>query len=194
MPDGETVRSFLAIDPPEAVRRNIARIQEALKRNIRGTISWVRPEGMHLTLKFLGNIGESDVQAVAAAVAGPAAATPVLKLNVQGLGVFPGPRRPRVLWIGTGGDIERLIALQKAVDLGCEACGFTKEERPFQAHLTLARIKSPQGVAGIERMLAEKGTGAAGAFEARSLTLFKSELTRKGAVYTELLRFPFQDS
>ena len=91
-----------------------------------------------------------------------------------------------------GGDTERLIALQKTIDQGLEACGFRKEERPFRAHLTLARIKSPQGLAGIERMLVESGTKGAGTFEARSLTLFKSDLTPKGAIYTVLGNFPFQ--
>jgi 2'-5' RNA ligase len=192
MPEGENIRAFLAIDPPGEVLRSIADIQGVLKRNIRGSISWVRPEGIHLTLKFFGNIGREDLPSIAEIVTVHAAATPPLNLHVQGLGVFPGPRRPRVLWIGMGGDTERLIALQKTIDQGLEACGFRKEERPFQAHLTLARIKSPQGLAGIERMLAERGSEVAGAFEARSLTLFKSDLTPKGAIYTVLGNFPFQ--
>ena len=193
MSEGKTIRAFLAIDPSEEVLRSIADIQGILKRNIRGSISWVRPEGIHLTLKFFGDIGREHLLSIAEVVTVHAAATPPLNLFVQGLGVFPAPRRPRVLWIGVGGDTERLIALQKAVDQGLETCGFRKEERPFQAHLTLARIKSPQGLAGIEKMLTEKGSEGAGAFKARSVTLFQSELTPKGAIYTVLGNFPFQD-
>jgi RNA 2',3'-cyclic 3'-phosphodiesterase len=194
MPDGETIRAFLAIDPPGKVLRRIADIQGVLKRNIRGSVSWVRPEGIHLTLKFFGDIGREDLPSIAEVVTVQAAATLPLNLHVQGLGAFPGPRRPRVLWIGVGGDTKRLIMLQKAIDQGLEAYGFRKEERPFQAHLTLARIKSPQGLAGIERMLAERGSESAGSFETTSLTLFKSDLTPKGAVYTPLGHFPFQGS
>jgi 2'-5' RNA ligase len=192
MSEGETIRAFLAIDPPSEVLRGIAEIQGVLKSNIRGSISWVRPEGIHLTLKFFGNIGREDLPSISEIAKVHAASTPPLNLHVQGLGVFPGPRRPRVLWIGMGGDTERLIVLQKTIDQGLEACGFRKEERPFRAHLTLARIKSPQGLAGIERMLAESGAKGAGTFEARSLTLFKSDLTPKGAIYTVLGNFPFQ--
>jgi RNA 2',3'-cyclic 3'-phosphodiesterase len=194
MPEEGTIRAFLAIDPPGDVLRGIADIQGELKKNIRGSINWVRREGIHLTLKFFGCIGRAHLSSIAEFVTDYAARTPPLNLHVQGLGVFPGTRRPRVLWIGVDGDTERLIALQKAIDQGLEACGFSKEERPFRAHLTLARIKSPQGLAGIEKMLAEKGSEGAGAFEARSLTLFKSDLTPKGATYTVLGRFPFKGS
>ena len=194
MAEEEKARVFLAIDPPEAVLKKIAAIQEALRKNIHGSISWVRPQGIHLTLKFFGDIGRKDIGEISRLVSGHAAASRELKLDVQGLGVFPNSRRPRVLWIGVGGDVVRLIDLQQAIDRGLEACGFKREERPFRAHLTLARIKSPQGLAGIDKTLAEKGPESAGSFEAKGLTLFKSDLTPKGAIYTVLADFPFQGS
>lgn len=192
MPEGETIRAFLALDPPPEILRTIADIQSALRKNIRGSVSWVRPEGMHLTLKFFGDIATDDITAVSEIVAGHAAGVRTFHLEAKGLGVFPGLRRPRVLWFGIGGEVERLIAMQKAIDQGLEACGFPREERPFRAHLTLARIKSLRGLEGLDSVIAGKGSESAGKFMATGLTLFKSELTPKGAIYTTLGHFPFQ--
>ncbi len=194
MAEGEKVRAFLAIDPPEGVIRKIAVIQDALKKDIRGSIGWVRPEGIHLTLKFFGDIDREEIGTISGVVAGHAAAVPALKLDIQGLGVFPNARRPRVLWVGVGGETAKLLGLQQAIDGEFEARGFKREDRPFRAHLTLARIRSPQGLAGIDRMLAEKRNESAGSFEAKGLTLFKSDLTPRGAIYTVLADFPFQGS
>jgi 2'-5' RNA ligase len=192
MPDPETIRAFLALDPPPEVLRKVADIQTAIRKNIQGALSWVRPEGIHLTLKFFGNIAAKDVRAVSEVVAGQAAGVRPLNLEAKGLGMFPETRRPRVLWLGIGGEVERLIVLQQAIDQGLEASGFPREERPFRAHLTLARIKTPRGLGGLESVLAAKGAESAGKFTATGLTLFKSELTPKGAIYTTLGYFPFQ--
>ena len=192
MPDGETIRAFLALDPPPEVLRKIADIQGTLRKNIQGALSWVRPEGIHLTLKFFGNLAAKDVSAVSEVVAGQAAGARPLNLEAKGLGVFPDTRRPRVLWLGICGEVERLIALQQAIDRGLETRGFAREQRPFRAHLTLARIKSPRGLEGLDSVIAGKGSESAGKFMATGLTLFKSDLTPKGAIYTTLGYFPFQ--
>ena len=194
MADRGTIRAFLAMDPPPEVLRRIADIQEVLKKTLRGSISWVRPEGIHLTLKFFGDIAAEDLQPISEVVSGQATGMRPLHLNIKGLGVFPGIRRPRVLWLGVGGEVAQLIALQGVLDQGFETCGIKKEERPFRAHLTLARIKSPQGLSGLDKVLEEKEAESAGSFEAKSLILFKSDLTPKGAIYTVLADFPFQGS
>jgi 2'-5' RNA ligase len=133
MPEGETIRAFLALDPPPEILRTIADIQGMLRKNIRGSVSWVRPEGMHLTLKFFGDIAADDINTISEVVAGHTAGVRTFQLEAKGLGVFPGLRRPRVLWLGIGGEVERLITMQKAIDQGLEACGFLREERPFRA-------------------------------------------------------------
>jgi 2'-5' RNA ligase len=194
MADRGTIRAFLAMDPPPEVLRRIVDIQEVLKKTLRGPISWVRPEGIHLTLKFFGDMAAEDLQPISEVVSGQAAGMRPLHLNIKGLGVFPGIRRPRVLWLGVGGEVARLIALQGVLDQGFETCGIKKEERPFRAHLTLARIKSPQGLSGLDKVLEEKEAESAGPFEAKGLILFKSDLTPKGAIYTVLADFPFQGS
>ena len=190
MTDTESIRAFLALDPPPDVLDRIAGIQAALKRDIRGALSWVRPEGIHLTLKFFANIAEGDLETVSETVAGQTGGVRPLHLEARGLGVFPGLRRPRIIWIGIGGEVSRLAALQQAIDGGLETRGFPREGRPFRAHLTLARIRSPQGLGGLDVALAAKGAESAGAFTATGLTLFRSKLTPKCAIYTTLGHFP----
>jgi 2'-5' RNA ligase len=188
-----TIRAFLAIDPPEEVLGEIGRIQERLQRMIRGEVRWVRPEAIHLTLKFFGDIPEATVADIAAVAGASAAGEAPFSFAIGGAGVFPDQRRPRVLWLGIDGDVPRLVRFQQELEGGLGKIGFPAEERPFRPHLTLARIKSSRGLTGLERAL-EKGEGyAAGQFTAAGIGLIRSELTPRGAVYTKLKWFPFTE-
>jgi 2'-5' RNA ligase len=187
----DTFRTFLAIDPPEAVRREIGRIQEQLKRTIQGMIRWVRPGGIHLTLKFFGDITGVDITRISDAVKPEAAMAAPLELQVKTIGAFPDLNRPRVIWLGMAGDVDRLLALQNALDRRFVALGFPKEDRPFRAHLTLGRIKTPKGLSGLAQAVEQGAATEAGSFQAAGLILFKSDLKPAGAVYTKLAEFPF---
>ena len=189
MSDGKDIRAFLAIDPPDAVHDEMARIQERLKKTVLGTISWTRPTGMHLTLKFFGDIAQDDIGPISDVIESRIAGIEPFDLVIKGLGVFPNARRPRVLWMGTVGDVERLAILQKNLDPGFADLGFEREDRPFRAHWTLARIKSPEGLTGLPRALEWGENASAGAFQAGALILYKSELKPQGAVYTKLAEF-----
>ena len=112
----KNIRAFLAIEPPADVLAAIGRLQEKLKREIRGAISWTRPQGNHLTLKFFGNIDQTDVQNICAAVRTQATATLPMLLKMEKIGVFPDLRRPRVLWVSTAGDVQQLTALQNRLE------------------------------------------------------------------------------
>ncbi|MBU4372018.1 MAG: RNA 2',3'-cyclic phosphodiesterase [Proteobacteria bacterium] len=186
-----TIRAFLALDPPEEILREIGRIQDRLRKLIHGELRWVRPEGIHLTLKFFGDVPENAVADISA-VAGPAAAAVgSFELAIGGTGVFPDPRRPRVVWLGMNGDAERLVTFQQALERALREVGFPPEERPFRPHLTLGRIKSPKGLTGLTEALEKEKTYTAGLFTASVLSLFQSELTPRGAVYTRLAVYPF---
>ncbi len=191
MADTGSIRVFLAADPPSEILERIAAIQRELKKTVQGSIAWVRPEGIHLTLKFFGNIAPEQAEAVAAEVRGSVTGTASLSLRSRSLGVFPDLRRPRVIWLGLDGDVAPLGALQKKIETGLETCGFAREERPFRAHLTLARIKDGRGLVGLEQALKNPRLQEAGDFVVDKLTLFRSELTPKGAIYTGLATFPF---
>ena len=110
---------------------------------------------------------------------------------IGGAGVFPDQRRPRVLWLGMEGDVPRLLSFQQELEGELGTVGFPAEERPFRPHLTLARIKSARGLAGLERALEKGEEYAAGEFTASGIGLIRSELTPRGAVYTKLKWFPF---
>ena len=186
----KNIRAFLAILPPEDILQAMSRLQEKLKREVSGRISWTRPEGRHLTLKFFGDVSMEDVDKISAAVQNRVASGLSLNLKVEKLGVFPDARKPRILWCGMAGDVTKLSVLQKQLDTDFDALGFPKDDRPFRAHLTLARIKDPHGVSGIGEALAKHGAFAAGEFICRELVLFQSRLTPQGAIYTKLAAFP----
>ncbi len=190
MADERTIRAFLAIEPPAEVRAVIGRIQGRLQRLIRGELKWVRPEAIHLTLKFFGDISASAVGQIAAVVGPAAAAEAPFSFTVGAAGVFPDRRRPRILWLGMEGDVARLVDFQRRLDGALGRIGFPVEERPFSPHLTLARIKSSRGLTGLERALEKGEEQTAGAFTASGVGLIRSELTPRGAVYTKLNWFP----
>ncbi|MCX5849427.1 MAG: RNA 2',3'-cyclic phosphodiesterase [Deltaproteobacteria bacterium] len=190
MADSEkNIRAFLAIEPPEDILQAISRLQEKLKRETSGRINWTKPQGQHLTLKFFGDISTEDVKNICSAVQNRIVLESNLNLKVEKLGVFPDARRPRVLWCGITDDAEKLTALQKKLDGDFAVIGFPAEERPFQAHLTLGRIKDSRELTGISESLIKHGAFAAGEFVCEKLVLFQSKLSTQGAVYTKLAEF-----
>jgi 2'-5' RNA ligase len=186
-----TIRSFLALDPPEEILREIGRIQDRLKKIIQGDVRWVRPEGIHLTLKFFGDISEIAVVEISAVAGKAAAAVGTFELAIGGAGIFPDMKRPRIIWLGMNGDVARLVTFQKELEHALQEFGFPREERPFRPHLTLGRIKSAKGVTGLAEALRKGETYTAGRFTASGLGLFKSDLTPRGAIYTRLAGYPF---
>jgi 2'-5' RNA ligase len=190
MPAEKNIRAFLAIEPPEDILQAMVRLQEKLKREISGKLSWTRPQGQHLTLKFFGDISTEDVKNISAAVQNRVAPKLSLHLKIEKPGVFPDARKPRVLWCGASGDVEKLSALRKQLDGDFAAIGFPEEDRPFRAHLTLARIKDPHGLTGLGEALTKHSAFAAGEFTCNELILFQSKLTPQGAIYTRLAAFP----
>ena len=190
MADSEkNIRAFLAIDPPEDILQAMSRLQEKLKREISGRISWTKPQGQHLTLKFFGDISTDDVKNICSAVQNRVTSEPSLNLKVEKLGVFPDARRPRVIWCGVTGDVEKLSVLQKQLDSDFAGIGFPAEDRPFHAHLTLGRIKDSHGLTGISEVITKYSSFAAGEYSCNELILFQSRLSTQGATYTKLAEF-----
>jgi 2'-5' RNA ligase len=187
----KNIRAFLAIEPSEDILQAVSGLQEKLKYEITGKISWTRPQGNHITLKFFGNIDQGDIKNICTAVEKQVASVPPLSLTIEKLGVFPDAQRPRVLWLGATGDVEKLAALQIRMEKDFEGIGFPRENRPFRTHLTLGRIKIPQEIAGISETLKKYNDFTVGEFSCRELVLFQSKLTPQGAVYTKLKKFNF---
>jgi 2'-5' RNA ligase len=181
------MRIFIAIELPAEIKQAIARVQDQLRKS-GADANWTRPEGIHLTLKFLGEVEESRVPAIGDALDEAAKGSGLLRIEVAGAGAFPNLKVPRVLWFGVHGDTEKLAALQSAVEEALVRAGFDREERKFSPHLTLARIRFPKPRDDWQRKIENIRDMKLGGFEADHVSLMKSELRREGAVYTEVGR------
>ena len=184
------IRSFIAIEVPAALREEIGRLQDRLRRT-NADVKWVRPTGVHLTLKFLGDVPDDMIDPLSAAVGLVAEAVRPITLKTGALGVFPQRSRIRVAWLGLTGDLEPLAALQAAVEGAAAEFGFVPENRPFQPHLTLGRVASPRGredlLAELDRLQPRNVE-----FTATEVVYYKSDLKPTGAVYTALKRLPLK--
>jgi 2'-5' RNA ligase len=181
----DTIRAFVALTLPAEVVDLAAGLQSALRaKGLR--LRWVKPQNIHLTLKFLGDIPAADAAEAGLAMQRASQGVAPLALSVQGMGAFPGIKRPRVLWIGLGGEVEALQQLYSRIEDELAGLGYAREKRGFKAHLTLARFK--EGAASHELLQAfeELGNYTPKPFAANHLVLFKSDLRPQGALYTPL--------
>jgi RNA 2',3'-cyclic 3'-phosphodiesterase len=192
MNENKNIRAFLAIDPPAVVLENIEGMQDTLKKSIQGSIRWVRPEGIHLTLKFFGDISARDVGNISEVIARRTAALSQFALEIRGLGAFPDVTRPRIIWLGITGQLGCLLSLQKDLEEEFFLLDFPKEDRPFRAHLTMGRVKIPKGIIGLAPAVEAAGNLTAGNFTVGEVVLFQSSLSPQGAIYTKLATFPLQ--
>lgn len=185
------IRAFLAIDLPGEIKTEINRIQQRLRPRVEG-VRWTRPDGIHLTLKFFGWVLPNDCDVISAAVRESIKGTKPFKLEIGTIGAFPGPNRPRVIWIGIGGQTETLVELQIKLEARFGEIGFPPEERAFKPHLTLGRVKVPGSAVGFSKVLEEGRNYKAGSFTCEGLYLFRSELKPDGAVYSKIADYPFE--
>jgi 2'-5' RNA ligase len=183
------IRSFIAIDFPEETRKALEDIQKELKQCGAG-VRWVKPGSIHLTLKFLGNIHLAQVEDIALAVAQEVRDQPPITLGAAGLGAFPSRRKPRVIWIGMEGEVQRLSRIQARVENALEPLGFVREKRVFQAHLTIGRVKDRRRLQALIDAMATLDMEPFNSFDADEIILYKSDLRPTGAIYTKLHRMP----
>lgn len=181
------MRSFIAIKIPDEIKKNMVTIQEQL-RKAKVEASWPRAEGMHLTLKFLGDVPETRITEIVNGLQTAAEGIGQFRLEVKGIGTFPNSQNPRVVWIGISGDIEKLTKLQGAVEDTMARIGLERDNRKFAAHLTLGRIKNIRSRDQWLAVLAELRDRSLSGFDATAICLMKSELKPAGAVYEEMGR------
>ncbi len=183
------IRSFIAIDFPEETRKALEDIQKELKQCGAG-VRWVKPGSIHLTLKFLGNIHLAQVEDIALAVAQEVRDQPPITLGAAGLGAFPSRKKPRVIWIGMEGEVQRLSRIQARVENALEPLGFVREKRVFQPHLTIGRVKDRRRLQALIDAMATLDMEPFNSFDADEIILYKSDLRPTGAIYTKLHRMP----
>jgi 2'-5' RNA ligase len=175
------VRAFIALELPPAARAATAALMDSLRPSLRG-LRFLAPETLHLTLRFLGDTTEPQVEDLRPRLDAAAAACSSAEVKIAGLGTFPGGGSPRVLWLGVEMP-PSLLALQRACEQAAAAAGFPRETKPFRSHLTLGRwrdrVRRPE--------LPAADLGAVGL---EYLVLFKSELRPAGAVHTPVATWP----
>ena len=185
----DEIRSFIAIEIPPPLKARMEEIQRELRRTD-ADVKWVRPGAIHLTLKFLGSIRQEDVERICGARTPIVADGESFEVRVQGMGCFPNPRNPRVIWLGVDQGREALASLQGAIEKRMAELSFPPEDRPFSPHLTMGRVRSPRGRAGLAQAIEKHQGVLIGSFQAQEVILFRSELRPSGAVYTKLKEFP----
>ena len=181
------IRAFIAVPIGDRARAALADAAARIRREIPDGIQWANPAGIHLTLKFLGNIPSSAVDPLLESLTPAAAAHPPFTLELAALGTFPHRRNPRVLWAGVGGDTDALSNLQKSIETALTALGHPPESRPFQPHLTLGRPRrglSPAQLSRIAATISNLAPPPPEIWQASSVELIQSELHPSGARYT----------
>jgi RNA 2',3'-cyclic 3'-phosphodiesterase len=182
------MRLFVALDIPDDARSSILAIVAKLRPACRNA-RWVRIEGLHVTLKFIGETSSEKAAAIQAALASIPSRTPI-PMKFHGLGFFPNERRPRVLWAGIEAGTD-LAALAEAIEKALDAIGFPPEERAFSPHLTLARFDTPRGLDALHAAIEKAGPIEFGVATAKEFHLYQSVLKPGGAEYTRLATFSF---
>ncbi len=187
------LRAFIAIELPASLRARIAQetawLQQAAGRQ---AVRWVSAENMHLTLKFLGDVSPDNLDLLKQVIGHEAGGHAPFDLTPHGLGCFPNPRRPRVLWVGLDAP-PALEKLQRSLNLATARLGYPSEDRPFSPHLTLGRVSphaSSDALAALHNALENTQMQRMETVHITEICLLKSDLRPTGAVYSPLLRAP----
>jgi RNA 2',3'-cyclic 3'-phosphodiesterase len=182
----ESFRTFIAVELPPDVRARVAQHIASLRHELPDArASWCREDNLHLTLKFLGNVPVADISKVSDAVASATRSAPSFELTFSDCGVFPPHGRPSVLWIGT--QASDLQALHAAIDKELAEAGFARESRPFRPHLTIARLRHPQGASRLAELHKSLGFAAI-TFAVSEVVVFRSDLLKDGSKHTAISR------
>jgi len=180
------MRTFIAIALDPVIKKNLSDFLGRLKKLGPKNISWVREEGMHLTLKFLGEIEDAQVSPIKNITGSVSKKYPRFPLTVRGTGFFPAnPKYLRVLWVGVE-EQPALMGLQRELESELEKLGFAREKRAFHPHLTLGRVRTPSNLSEILEELETNKIAAFGAMTVQKITFFQSQLKPSGAEYTAL--------
>lgn len=178
------MRTFIAVELPSEIKNQIARIQAEFKK-IPAQVSWTKPDNIHLTLKFLGEIEEKQLNPVTEATRSGCKGVKKFKISLKGVGGFPNLRQPRVIWIGTQDGAEELISLQGKIETELEQAGYSKEDKKFRPHFTIGRVRIPENIERLALAL-EKTEFQAEDIDIDRVTVMKSQLSSGGSIYTAL--------
>jgi len=179
------IRTFVAVAISDHVRSRAVKLIAQL-RPLAPNVKWVEPQALHWTLNFLGNVEERDTGEICAAVAEAALEHEPFDLEIRGAGAFPSPDRPRTLWLGVGVGRDEMVALQASIEKSLESLGYRGEARRYTPHLTIGRPGRGQPTHELATELANLADFPGGMMIVDEVTVYSSELTRKGPIYDPL--------
>ncbi len=185
----ETIRGFIAVELPVGLKMKLSAMQS--KAGCNRALRWVRPENIHLTLKFLGKVYNDRVASVSSALEKSFSGTKKFKVKVSGIGAFPGPVNPKVVWAGIDHCVE-LSAIFTTLEKVLSEQGFAKEKRGFSPHLTIGRVRDGKMKVQVRDFIDKYQNMDFGSWEVEKITFFKSELTPAGAVYSTIKSINFK--
>jgi RNA 2',3'-cyclic 3'-phosphodiesterase len=182
------IRAFIAIDLPEELRQILAGLAATLQTRLPAdSVRWVRPEAIHLTLKFLGDVARELIDDIDRVMQGCASTVEPFDFDVVGLDAFPNPHRPRIVWVGVSDPGGALTSLAQGLDRELASLGIPREGRAFRPHLTLGRVRSGgRSIPDLNAVLQLFDVGHLGKVEATAVSLIQSELRPEGASYAHL--------
>jgi 2'-5' RNA ligase len=183
------MRLFTGIDLPEHVRERLERLLALLRPTAH--LKWSPLDNLHITTKFIGAWPDDKLELLKSSL-GAVPKRPPVAIDLEGLGWFPNPHRPRVFWVGVHGG-EPLSALAAAIDRALEPIGIAPETKPYAPHITLARVSAPAPLTAIQHAVANLESAHFGSFEADGFYLYLSHTSATGSVYTKLSEFAFSE-
>ena len=187
---GRSLRVFCAVELPREVREAVAAHASRLRRDFPDArASWARPEGLHITLKFVGEVEAPRAEALSRAAGAAAKDSSPFRLSIEESGTFPPRGAARVLWLGVKDASGQLSQLQRRLEQECEAAGFPRDSRAFKPHLTLARLRTPKDAHALSEAHRHTPFGPYD-FQVSELLVIRSELGPGGSRYTPLSRHP----
>lgn len=188
------LRAFIAVDISDDLKEQIQKFSDGLAGSMDGLpVRWHPADRIHLTLKFLGDVSETNIEMISTILTNQAVQTAPFNLSVGSLGVFPNMQRPRVIWIGVEAPDE-LGSLQRRIELETTRMGYAPDKRSYSPHLTLARVSrnaAPAQVQAISQVLRKQKLGFLGVTSVAEIVLYSSDLQPGGAVYTRIHQAPF---
>lgn len=187
------MRTFIAIELDEAAHDHLAAVQLKLK-SAGADVKWVEPQNIHLTLKFLGEVAEDKIDKIKSMLDAIAQRASPFSISLSEIGVFPNLNSPRVIWVGIKEGILQASKLAEEIETQMANLGFPKENRPFSAHLTLGRVRSPKGLQQLKDAIENFQLLTPSSQLITHITLFQSTLTPKGSIYTALHKANLKNS
>jgi len=183
----ENIRVFIAIELSPQVHKDLAALESSLKMS-NADVKWVEPENIHLTLKFLGDLKPDQIRNIGDILGEAVAGSKAFELTIKGIGAFPSLDSPRVVWVGVDRGEAELARIAEALETKLLSIGIPKEDRKFHPHLTLGRVRSLKNIEKLRQIIEVKKFEPGSKVKVEHITLFKSQLTPQGSIYSPLFK------